>query len=414
MKNIENPEQNNGMDTVGNPRPHQEPSPVLAATTPQERPKTVNRRLLPRQWYLHTAKDFKPFYYRLGTFPKDPYPGVARWKQLGLTDENISKEKIYTSNKYVLVDKVPNEIARQYIRHNHYLKNINAAEITYGFYVFKKPEYKEMYLGKRPYPEKFNTFNVYPVLIGVAIYGNPVGAHAWNSISDVIKNSRQVKELKRLFIADNILNAMKNGESKLISDSIAILKNDYPDVKAIVTYAASDQLHRGTIYQAANFKFQPTSAPPTNAYQAYSQKTKKTYADGWTQQKGLSVAGIRSNEKSLKEHFGYPVALKKYSYKFRYIYIITKGRSADKQIKEFEEGANKYPISNRFPAKRFIDEQHKTYSKLKVWYSKDEYKEYKSNLYPEKFLIHPDEFIKEKEQLEKRLAEINQHLDNLI
>jgi hypothetical protein len=238
-----------------------------APTIPPVRRKTPTRPVLPRQWMLHEEEGFKPFYYRLWSFPKEAYPGVARWIGLGQDNEELSRERLYTSKKYVIVARVPNEIAKDYIKQNHYLKDINAAEITYGLYVFKKPEYKEMFQGNKPYPAKYNKFNVFPRLIGVAIYGNPVGAAAWSSISNVISNSRQVKELKRLFVAGNIMRAMKNGESKLIKNSIDLIKKDHPEVIAIISYAAPDQLHQGTIYEAANFKFQPAkkknpSSPP--------------------------------------------------------------------------------------------------------------------------------------------------------
>ena len=388
-----------------------------APTIPPVRRRNPTRPVLPRQWMLHEEEGFKPFYYRLWSFPKEAYPGVARWKALGQDNEELSRERLYTSKKYVIVAKVPNEIAKDYIRQNHYLKNINAAEITYGLYVFKKPEYKEMFLGNKPYPATFNKFNVFPRLIGVAVYGNPVGAAAWSSISSVITNSRQVKELKRLFIADNVLHAMRNGESKLISDSISCIKNDFPEVKAIVTYAAPDQLHKGTIYQAANFKFQPTTPPSPKQFQAYSKITNERYAGGWTQAKSCQDSGITSTEKSLKEHFGYPVGLKNYSYKFRYIFQIVRARNEtgrNAEIAEFVNGATKYPIAPNFPAPAFVTAQHEFYSKLSVWYDDKECITYKSNIDPERFFVHPKVLEEEKVRLQNRLKEINKHLDMIV
>ena len=393
------------------------PTAPKASKAPNNRRRNPTRPVLPRQWMLHEEEGFKPFYYRLWSFPKEAYPGVARWKALGQDNEELSRERLYTSKKYVIVAKVPNEIAKDYIKQNHYLKDINAAEITYGLYVFKRPEYKEMFQGNKPYPAKYNKFNVFPRLIGVAIYGNPVGAAAWSSISNVITNSKEVKELKRMFIADHVLHAMRNGESKLISDSIACIKNDFPDVKAIVTYAAPDQLHKGTIYQAANFKFQPTTPPSPSQFQAYSEITKERYAGGWTQAKSLQDSGINSSEKSLKRHFGYPVGLKNYSYKFRYVFQIIRsnGETARKLEKEqFENGATKYPISPNFPAPAFVKNQHEFYSKLKVWYNENECVTYKSNLDPERFFVHPKVLEEEKARLEKRLKEINDHLDMIV
>ena len=388
-----------------------------APTIPPVRRRNPTRPVLPRQWMLHEEEGFKPFYYRLWSFPKQPYPGVARWKSLGVDNEVLEKEKLNTTNEYVIVDKVPNDIAKDYIVQNHYLKDINAAEITYGLYVFKKPEYKEMYEGTRRYPAKFNKFNVYPRLIGVAIYGNPVGAAAWSSISKVITDSKQVKELKRLYIADNILHAMKNGESKLIKNSIDLIKKDHPEVIAIISYAAPDQLHQGTIYQAANFKFHPTNPPSLSQYQAYSSISIERYNGGWTQPKSLGESGIGSGESSLKKHFGYPVGLKNVSFKFRYVFQITRGIQKHQrrlEIKNFESGAIKYPIWDKFPTKEFFKGKQELYSKLKVWYDDKECITYKSNIDPERFFVHPKVLEEEKVRLQKRLQEINEHLDMIV
>ena len=398
-----------------------EDSTSTAQSAPSPKParkprKTSTRPVLPRQWELRREKGFKPFYYRISAFPKDPYPGVKRWILLGETNQEIEKTRIRTSNNYVIVDKVPSDIAKDYIRQNHYLRQINAAEITYGLYVFKRPEYKEMWEGKKPYPEKYNSFNVFPRLIGVAIYGNPVGASAWSSISNVIKNSRQVKELKRMYVADHILRAMNNAESKLISNSIDLLKNDYKDVLAIVTYAAPDQHHRGTIYRAANFIFQPTGSPSKSQFQAYSEKTKQRYVGGWTQPKSLGESGISSDAKSLKKEFGYPVALKNISGKFRYVYIIPRSvarRHRAGEIEAFKDGATKYPFSPNFPHEDFVKKEFEFYSRLIVWYNENEWVVYKSNLDPEKFLSHPKNFENEKNEINVALTEVNKRIEEL-
>jgi len=408
MKNIENPEQNDQIQPV---EPQLQPTvPDLPSPgVPQKRRKTYNRRSLPRQWSLHTSKDFKPFYYRLGSFPKVAYEGVQKWITMGETDENLSKEILFTSERYVLVDKVPKEIARDYIKQNHYLKDIKSAEIPYGLYVFRKPEYKQMYLGKIPYPEKFNAWIVRPRLIGVAIYGNPVGVDAWNSISSVIKSHKEVKELQRLYVADHILHAMKNGESYLISNSIKLIKQNYPEIKCLISYAAPEMLHKGTIYQASNWKFQPTGNVVSNSRQAYSEKTKVDFDYGWTHSKTLSNKGISSNEESLKKNFGYPVAIKETSEKFRYIYILEKGS----KLKEFIKCEKRY-ISDKFPTKKFVEEQKRRYSKMKVWYSENDFVEYSNNREPDRFMVHPKELIEERSKLETRLAEINDHLECIL
>jgi hypothetical protein len=266
-----------------------------------------------------------------------------------------------------------------------------------------------MYLGKIPYPEKFNAWIVRPRLIGVAIYGNPVGVDAWNSISSVIKSHKEVKELQRLYVADHILHAMKNGESYLIANSIKLIKQDHPDIKCLISYAAPEMLHKGTIYQASNWKFQPTGNVVSNSRQAYSEKTKVDFDYGWTHSKTLSNKGISSNEESLKKHFGYPVAIKETSEKFRYIYILEKGS----KLKEFIKCEKRY-ISDKFPTKKFVEEQKRRYSKMKVWYSEDDCVEYSNNREPDRFMVHPKELSEEKSKLETRLAEINEHLNFIL
>ena len=98
MKTIENPEQNDQIQRV---EPQLQPAvPDLPSPgVPVERRKTSNRRSLPRQWSLHTSKDFKPFYYRLGAFPTVAYEKVQNWITMGETDESLSKEILFTSER---------------------------------------------------------------------------------------------------------------------------------------------------------------------------------------------------------------------------------------------------------------------------------------------------------------------------
>jgi hypothetical protein len=219
-----------------------------------------------------------------------------------------------------------------------------------------------------------------------------------------------------MYVADHILRAMNNAESKLISNSIDLLKNDYKDVLAIVTYAAPDQHHRGTIYRAANFIFQPTGSPSKSQFQAYSEKTKQRYVGGWTQPKSLGVSGISSDEKSLKKEFGYPVALKNISGKFRYVYIIPRSvarRHRAGEIEAFKDGATKYPFSPNFPHENFVKKEFEFYSRLIVWYNENEWVVYKSNLDPEKFLAHPKNFENEKNEINVALTEVNKRIEEL-
>lgn len=59
-------------------------------------------------------------------------------------------------------------------------------------------------------------------------------------------------ELARLWISDMI---PRNAETWLIGKSVKHVKRKYPDVKFLVSYADPSAGHAGTIYKAANWKF---------------------------------------------------------------------------------------------------------------------------------------------------------------
>ena len=86
-----------------------------------------------------------------------------------------------------------------------------------------------------------------PVLVGVVSYNLPTmpacsayfGKDKWE----------WVVHMGRLVCADN---APKNVESRLIGQSLPLLKRDRPVARAVVSYAAAGQGHIGYIYQATN------------------------------------------------------------------------------------------------------------------------------------------------------------------
>lgn len=57
-------------------------------------------------------------------------------------------------------------------------------------------------------------------------------------------------ELARLWIHDDV---PRNAETWLISKAVKHIKQHYPDIEYLVSYADPTQGHRGTIYKAANW-----------------------------------------------------------------------------------------------------------------------------------------------------------------
>lgn len=88
-------------------------------------------------------------------------------------------------------------------------------------------------------------------LIGVAIYGFPVGRQVVKSISPILCNN-DVLELTRLWIDDS---GPKNTESFFIGKTFKWLRNN-TNVKVLVSYSDPMYNHKGTIYQATNWIYQ--------------------------------------------------------------------------------------------------------------------------------------------------------------
>lgn len=85
------------------------------------------------------------------------------------------------------------------------------------------------------------------VLYGVSLINAPVP-----NVQECVfgsEHAHHVMDLQRLALPDD---APRNCESRLISGSLRLLKQQRPDVWAVVTYADTTQGHVGTIYQATN------------------------------------------------------------------------------------------------------------------------------------------------------------------
>lgn len=85
------------------------------------------------------------------------------------------------------------------------------------------------------------------LLLGVIAYNLPT----MDTCESVFgpEHWRSVVHMGRLVCADV---APRCSESRLIGQSLQMLRRDQPHVRAVLTYAAADQGHIGTVYQATN------------------------------------------------------------------------------------------------------------------------------------------------------------------
>lgn len=89
-------------------------------------------------------------------------------------------------------------------------------------------------------------------LVGVAVYGFPVGRRVVKSVSELLENN-EVLELTRLWVADS---EGKNTESYFLGQTFKWLRANAPDVKVLISYSDPMYGHVGTIYQATNWLYQ--------------------------------------------------------------------------------------------------------------------------------------------------------------
>lgn len=125
------------------------------------------------------------------------------------------------------VQRIPCKQAKEYIIKNHY---------SHGCHNSPSPCYGLFEGG---------------VLIGVLMFATPCSEAVRASVfGKEYKNS--VTELHRLHILDV---TPKNTESWFISRCLTLLKEDKPQIKAVISFADTTQGHQGTIYQATNFYY---------------------------------------------------------------------------------------------------------------------------------------------------------------
>ncbi len=126
---------------------------------------------------------------------------------------------MYDLKKY-RVELIEKNIAKTIIIENHYSRKWSSCRYSLGLFCDNE-------------------------LIGVAIYGFPVGRLVGQSISPLIHNN-EVLELTRLWLKDE---APKNSESKFLGLTFKWLKKNC-DIKVLISYSDPMQGHVGTIYQA--------------------------------------------------------------------------------------------------------------------------------------------------------------------
>jgi len=98
-------------------------------------------------------------------------------------------------------------------------------------------------------------------LIGVAVYGFPVGRQTVKSITPNMENT-DVLELTRLWLEDE---APKNSESYFLGKTFDWLRKN-TEIKVLISYSDPMQNHLGIIYQATNWWYQGNNTMLVKSY----------------------------------------------------------------------------------------------------------------------------------------------------
>ena len=158
-------------------------------------------------------------------------------------------------------------------------------------------------------------------LVGVVTYGTPPSAPLKRGIAgDEYKND--VLELNRLCLKYN----RKNEASFLVGRSLQLL----PQNKIIVSFADTEQGHKGTVYQACNFTYHGLSAKRTDwKVRGREHLHGQTIAD--------EFRGVKNRAQAMRDKYGDDFYLHPRPRKHRYIYVI-----GDKRFKRSASKAIRY------------------------------------------------------------------------
>ena len=189
-------------------------------------------------------------------------------------------------------------------------------------------------------------------LAGVAIYGYPVGRSAAASISPEL-DINEVLELTRLFIFDDY---GKNTESISISKTFNWLKDNAPEIKALISYSDPEQGHMGIIYQATNWIYQGNKMRLMGNY-----GVKLTEDGDWMHSRTVFAKYGSHNLEHLKKKIGHTFWRAEEPEKHRYIYLLCGKKDKKKIMNTLIHEPKPYPkdAEQYYPEVKMIEVESK-------------------------------------------------------
>lgn len=129
----------------------------------------------------------------------------------------------------LIIRPIEKQLAKSMIMENHYSHKWNDSFGVINFGIFRSDSDR---------------------CLGAAVFGRMMNSHSFRSISDDLE-CNEILELNRLWVDDCLGH---NSESVFIGACFKILRSEYPQIKAVQSFA-DGRLGCGTIYKATNFKY---------------------------------------------------------------------------------------------------------------------------------------------------------------
>jgi hypothetical protein len=230
----------------------------------------------------------------------------------------------YVDTSKVYIREISSKIAKELIVKNHYSHAWTMCSLPMG--IFYKSDKQDAH---------FDYGDENLDLIGVCVFGNPVGRSAAASFSSEVKLG-EVYELTRLWIADGY---GKNIESYVIAQCFKYIKQHRPHIKVILSYSDSEQGHMGGIYKATNAYYQGTQIALMPNFSI--SVTKDPY--DWIHSRTAFEKFGSHNIEKLKKAIGHTFWRKQESGKHRYFWILTNKKEKAKILKTLKHPTQKYP-----------------------------------------------------------------------
>lgn len=241
--------------------------------------------------------------------------------------------KLYCDISKLSIRPVNKSIARDIIVNNHYSGIWTKVSYALGLF-YTSDDSHQFFSG------------VNEKLIGVACYGDPVGRHSGASISEILDRT-EVLELTRLFVFDGY---GSNIESWFVGQTFDWLRQNVPNIKALVSYSDPKAGHVGTVYQATNWIYQGNRIRPNDSW-----SFKWTEDSEWHHSRTSYVKFGTNDPKIIQTMTSTPFWIKKEPRKHRYVYILADKRERKKILKQLKYPSLPYPKTNV----EFIEEIHK-------------------------------------------------------